>query len=613
MKKHPALIGIIFTVFLSLFMMAKADLASARADSKQKTAFLYGKLEGFKPGAKVSYRVFPEQGRQAAGETYINAQGALSLPAYNLYDAAGSELSYIFEIDEGPQRTPLNIGLNMRADNGKIVLNGKGLPQFSHVQIKNNHQLKKARADWAGLIKETNIGTLSEMEKKGGVQLAFYDSNMMNDVTTQNPKIIEVLAAPGGGTPNPPINMYSTPYGCMDPLNEVTFSFCDFPVLDQQIKNIVDNYVPPLILMTDQFAHVMAMQIYAVGQMFDAKFQLESQREIQALVAEAHKDYQPSELMCQFGSFVKGITNADEKTDYEQLALNDVLMTRYSNIQHTGSGEEGFVSDASARIRQFREVYCDVEDNNSGLHYLCDYDQAPDTTGAGGTDKKRLNKDIDYSRTLDSPLTLDFDLAYAHRPGITTAPSSADEEDIIALARNLYWPTALNLTHPEKIKQSFDKYLNVRHLFATTNVAHNSLAAIVGLKSKAPPIQSESGAAVLSGANYMQSLMRDFGMSDSDINDFLGRDPSYYAQMEVLTKKIYQQPDFYTSLYDKPANVKRINATMQAIQIKQARDAFESALRRELLTSLMVEEALTEHIDRLNGSVVSEIRNLSRP
>ncbi len=65
--------------------------------------------------------------------------------------------------------------------------------------------------------------------------------------------------------------------------------------------------------------------------------------------------------------------------------------------------------------------------------------------------------------------------------------------------------------------------------------------------------------------------------------------PSYYAQMEFLTRKIYENPQFYTNLYTSPANVERMGVALEAIKLMQNRDRFEAALRREMLISLLLE------------------------
>ena len=206
---------------------------------------------------------------------------------------------------------------------------------------------------------------------------------------------------------------------------------------------------------------------------------------------------------------------------------------------------------------------------------------------------------------MDGSLTLDIDFAYAHSPGADTRAPTPDEEDALALAKNLYWPTALTEVQKKEIADDYADYMDSRTMRATIGVAHNTYATLAGMKAKTVPVDDGTG-----GWDYMKSMMRDFGLSDEDIVEMLGEYPSYYAQMDVLTKKIYQRPDFYTDLYDKPTNVKRIRAAMTAIQIMQQRDAFDSALRREMLTSLMVEQALGKHVDRISGNVGGDIKKM---
>ena len=82
------------------------------------------------------------------------------------------------------------------------------------------------------------------------------------------------------------------------------------------------------------------------------------------------------------------------------------------------------------------------------------------------------------------------------------------------------------------------------------------------------------------------------GISDDEVKKYLGDKPSYFAQMEMLSKKIYQHPGFYTDLYDKPANVLRKEAAMQAIDLMQKRDIYRSLLRSEALFSVILETEL---------------------
>ena len=81
-------------------------------------------------------------------------------------------------------------------------------------------------------------------------------------------------------------------------------------------------------------------------------------------------------------------------------------------------------------------------------------------------------------------------------------------------------------------------------------------------------------------------------MSADEANRFLASntgEPSYYAQMEILTKKLYQNPNFYANLMDKPTNVKRTLTAMKGVELMQNRDIFESLQRQEMLMSLLLE------------------------
>ena len=78
---------------------------------------------------------------------------------------------------------------------------------------------------------------------------------------------------------------------------------------------------------------------------------------------------------------------------------------------------------------------------------------------------------------------------------------------------------------------------------------------------------------------------------------------SYYAQMEMLAKRLYQRPEFYTGLYDKPANVKRISAAMQSIKLMMDRDIFESQLRSEAIMSMILELKVAEEQQNIENAL----------
>ena len=104
----------------------------------------------------------------------------------------------------------------------------------------------------------------------------------------------------------------------------------------------------------------------------------------------------------------------------------------------------------------------------------------------------------------------------------------------------------------------------------------------------------------------MEHILTELGVPATEALDMLGENPSYYAQMEILTKKIYQNPDFYTNLYDTPANVERKTVALQAIKLIQKFDMLKSYLRGEATVSVLLELAVVN----LQNEIEDQIREL---
>lgn len=348
------------------------------------------------------------------------------------------------------------------------------------------------------------------------------------------------------------------------------------------------SVLPALMLFTEQISAMAMNQVLTIGMFLDAKHQLETQRLFQELMAQAHKDYHPSEGMCTFGTGVRSLAASDRNTDLSAIGISNRTVQRELLSGSTLAGN-GRTSDLLSRVEKFRSVYCNKGDNAQGLDLLC-----PN----GSSSPERINNDVNYTALIDSPLTLNLDM--------TNSAGSPDIEDVMALSANLYAHT-LPPTIPQAIltddngvvnPQAANHYMNIRALAAKRSVATNSFAAIAAMKTR--------GEAEVQP--YLYALIKEMGVSDAqEIQKYLGERPSYYAQMEVLTKKLYQNPMFYTDLYDKPANVERKTVAMQAIELMQRRDIYRSSLRTESILSVMLETALEERQER----VTDEIRRLT--
>lgn len=343
--------------------------------------------------------------------------------------------------------------------------------------------------------------------------------------------------------------------------------------------------LPAMRDMADELSTISTYQTLIIGQFFDAKHQLETQQTLQEIRARAHKDYHPSTGMCEFGSVAKSLAASERKAEFTALTLSQRSQDRSLGAAGTASASSN-ENDKKSRRAQFAEKFCDVADNNNGLGEMCKHDG-----GAGAVDKERINKDIDYARTVDAQWTLDIDF--------TDEDLTNEEEEIFALASNLYGHNVARVSsdvlEPQKegVTPAQLNYVDYRALLAKRSVAENSFNAIVAMKSNGLP----------GSKDYLTAIMEDLGVSktretgnpaETDMDKILGENPSYYAQMEILTKKLYQNPEFYTNLYDKPANIGRKEVALQAIGLMQKFDLFKSNLRSEASLAILLELAVDE-------------------
>ncbi len=361
--------------------------------------------------------------------------------------------------------------------------------------------------------------------------------------------------------------------------------------------------IPSMMGMAEELTAVAMQQVVIIGSFFDAKIELETHRLLQEFHAQAHKDYHPSEGVCVFATNVRGLAMTQRKQDLNQSILSTRAANRHLGRENDSAGS-GVESDLgrvvtsnvnnteyrSGRLRQFQDTYCNPRDNNDKLRFLCG------NSGAGATDPSKYNKDIDYYDVFASEKTLHIDT-------LRTPAETSDEQreyrfDYIALAKNLYGhevpfrppPSDFDIVEDFELLEGdyedhpYTNYLDLRAMLAKRSVAENSFHAQAALKAQGDP----------SAAEYMYILLDELGIPGEDIAEYLKAGPSYYAQMEILTKKIYQNPQFYINLYDKPANVKRKQVALKAVGLMQDWDTLEVELRSEMLASMLLELSVIE-------------------
>lgn len=337
------------------------------------------------------------------------------------------------------------------------------------------------------------------------------------------------------------------------------------------------DILPQMKMMTEQLSAVAMQQVEIIGTFFDAKHQLETQRLFQQMAAEANHDYTPSAAVCTMGSSIRSLASTERNADLTMLALTKHALERQSRAANKNSSEAG-KEDLEGRIEQFRRVYCDPSDNNGELTAVC----------GTGIDPQRRNKDIDYARTLAAPTTLQLNFS--------DGTMTADEEDILALSSFLYahdvgdWLPEARLRNNQA---NIEKFYATRSVTAQRSVAQHSFNAIAAMKS--------TGQDDADTARYLRAVLVEMGMTVDDVDRILAENPSYYEQMGVLTKAMFQRPEFYVGLYDKTTNVARKGVSLQAISTMQKRDIFKSTLRSEALISILLELELRDEQEKIQN------------
>lgn len=350
-----------------------------------------------------------------------------------------------------------------------------------------------------------------------------------------------------------------------------------------RFKDYKNKWVDAFKQMTEQLSLFMFYQTAMVGTLFDGKQQMEAQLLMQQLKAEAHRDYQPSVQICRIGTNVRSLAASEALAAENSYIVSKMLMDR-EMLTNDSSASGGITMDKPTRLAQFKEIYCDPEDGYGALVDIC---PAKTTTAA----RDRLNKDVNFRKTLSNPLTLDAQF--------NDSTLTNDEIDVLALGKNLFAHDLLEVIAPQYIEQeaAMDDIMDMRSIQAMRSVIWNSYGHQVGMKTQG------SGAA----ADYVKKLLEEMGADANETDIILTSNPSYYAQMEFLTKKFYQGPEFFTNLYDKPANVQRMRAALKAIQLMQDRDRFEASLRREMLISLLLEDQLRDEQKRVTNDYYREV------
>ena len=366
---------------------------------------------------------------------------------------------------------------------------------------------------------------------------------------------------------------------------------------------ILQNWVKGMMLMAQQMTAVIVSMTEQIGRMIDAKHQLETQRIFQEKSAEALREYYPSEQICKIGTVMRDMAMIDERIPVTRNAINNQIRSR-ELISGESITKEAGTTDVLSRINMNKTVYCNKNDGGMSRHCTSSEDNgSSDSNNADDEEDpaQRMNKDIDYIRTIELPLTLNIDFLEESTEGKngnnaaaadnnSEEKTTSDETDVFQLLHSLFSDESFpRFADGAERHEDYTKIMrNMRSVVAMRGVARNSVANIIAQKAASANKENNAGP-------YLKALIKEMGIEDTEaIENILGKNPSYFAKMEVLTKKLYQDPNFYTNLYDKPANVSRMRTAMKAIKLIQDRDIYAAMQRREMLFAMLLELRVRE-------------------
>jgi len=325
--------------------------------------------------------------------------------------------------------------------------------------------------------------------------------------------------------------------------------------------------------LNDELRNVLASKAVSTGAFLDASIMNDTLKSLQVASSNTLKNYTPSDQVCRFGTLSRSLAQSETKVDTNRLLLSEIGLAKNLGKVFTIS-TSGRGSEFESRLMIFAEKFCDLKDNNNGLDKLC-----PSATPSKDV---YLNRDIDYTRLLGHGVTINADM--------TDAKNTQDETSLITLSHFLYGhrqPTKrTSITTLTESAGSLGTYTDYRSVVARRAAAQNSYNTLAAIN-----MAGSGGSDV-----YMRQALAQIGISGVDADIYLGAknaDPavksSYNAQMNLLTKQIFQDPAFYANLMESEANVKRTSASLQGLGLMQARDTYKSMTRSEMLLAILVE------------------------
>jgi len=401
----------------------------------------------------------------------------------------------------------------------------------------------------------------------------------------------------GSGTSGTDVEEYATqPYCYIGP--EMC---CDATSVPQITQDIFDGYRKLFVMdsfytcpveidlqnLSDELRNVKFYKTAAYGAFIDASVFLDTLRALQVVTAQSFQTYTPSEQICRFGTLTRSLSASEGRVDANRLVLSEIGLARnLGTVSSVASAGRGI--DNQRRLQFFINKFCDLTENNSGLTGLCQV--------ATPVSNLNYDRDVDFTRTADNEATLNVDF--------TNTSLTFDESNVIGLGHYLYGhrqpSKRISYADMDESAGSSGLYREYRSVIARRAAAQNSYNTFAAMKA------AGSGAS----DTYMKEVLAQLGLSGAEADIYIGdkdsktvaAKSSYSAQMEILTKRLYQNPAFYANLMESKTNVRRTSAAIQGVGLMQGRDIYRSMERSEMLLAIMVELEARKMVNNNQGA-----------
>ena len=347
------------------------------------------------------------------------------------------------------------------------------------------------------------------------------------------------------------------------------------------------NFVPDTARMTQQLIATGQSQVAAIGAMMDAGMQLETQRTLQDLSAQAQATYKPDTGLCTIGTNARALAASSRKAESTAAILNAASISRQMQTKNSAA-QNGNLSDQAGRLGLFKTAFCNPADMGGAMKSLC----------SGNAPARTMNMDVDFGRTVGNARTIQASLTDGGDPG-------PDGAGLIALARNLYGSSLMPAFLPAMAtdEKSQLSYMRTRGITAKRSILENSFNTIAAMKSRG----------TASDGKFATAILEQMGMSKDAARQALGDTPSYYAMMELLSQTIYQNPTFFSDLYGSPENAARKDVALQAVGLMLDRDQYKSELRSESILAVWLEIEAGRAQDAIMNRFPTDATNIESP